>query len=242
MEANYFAPTAKESRANGISSEDRKNSRFSVRLRELRKKSGKSQAQLAVDLNVTKSTISLYETGDNVPDARTIQKMAILFGVSGDYLLGLTDVPSTDKDLQFICDSLGFTEEAANFLVYVKEEMPILNEFFNTLFSYRGNDLFQANSFIWSAIQISRLPIEKANNTKLLRPEIQTLLLPFIKDGAIIRENEEITNLLKLLPPGMMVISTEDAEGYYIEKAKGVLGVFAEEFIKEKQKEAFNGE
>ena len=38
-------------------------------------------------LKCSKSTISLYETGDTVPDAKNIVRLCDIFGVSCDYLL-----------------------------------------------------------------------------------------------------------------------------------------------------------
>lgn len=71
MWSNYFPPTEKEAKEKGVSSSERKNAGFPSRLRQLRNKKGESQAELSQMLKITKSTVSLYETGDNVPDART---------------------------------------------------------------------------------------------------------------------------------------------------------------------------
>ena len=48
-----------------------------------------TQQKLADLLKCSKSTISLYETGDTVPDAKNIVRLCDIFGVSCDYLLGL---------------------------------------------------------------------------------------------------------------------------------------------------------
>lgn len=40
--------------------------------------------------------------------------IADYFNVSIDYLLGLSDAPTPDKDLQFICDSTGLSIKAVN--------------------------------------------------------------------------------------------------------------------------------
>lgn len=42
-------------------------------------------------LKCSKSTISLYETGDTVPDAKNIVRLCDIFGVSCDYLLCQTN-------------------------------------------------------------------------------------------------------------------------------------------------------
>ncbi len=58
---------------------------------ELRSGRGISQETLAHDLGVSKSTIGLYETGDTLPDAQTLHDLSVYFGVSADWLLGLSD-------------------------------------------------------------------------------------------------------------------------------------------------------
>jgi transcriptional regulator with XRE-family HTH domain len=50
------------------------------------------QVDLAKALNVTKTTVSRY-CGGRVPDAGTLNRLAVHFGVSVDYLLGRTDDP-----------------------------------------------------------------------------------------------------------------------------------------------------
>lgn len=76
------------------------NAYFPSLLRELRKEMGVSQAILAGKIGVTKSTVGLYETGDNVPDVKTLYKLAIYYGRSADYLLGLPEEDSNEKRQQ----------------------------------------------------------------------------------------------------------------------------------------------
>lgn len=64
---------------------------FAVRLRTIRKQRKLTQRELASKLNMSQSTIALYETGDRKPDPDTINKIADFFDVSTDYLLGRSD-------------------------------------------------------------------------------------------------------------------------------------------------------
>ena len=59
-----------------------------TRVKELRKKSGYSQQKLAKILNVHQTAISQWETERTSPDIDIASKMAAVFGVSLDYLLG----------------------------------------------------------------------------------------------------------------------------------------------------------
>ncbi|EGC8433139.1 helix-turn-helix transcriptional regulator [Listeria monocytogenes] len=59
------------------------------RIKELRRKKGMSQSDLAKHLNTTKQTISKYEKSivTNIPSDK-IEAMSILFNVSPEYILG----------------------------------------------------------------------------------------------------------------------------------------------------------
>lgn len=57
------------------------------RIKKLRKQSGLSQEEVAKYLEVQRSTISLYESGDATPQVMTIIKLARLFNVTTDYIL-----------------------------------------------------------------------------------------------------------------------------------------------------------
>ncbi|MBO5286946.1 MAG: helix-turn-helix transcriptional regulator [Clostridia bacterium] len=64
------------------------------RLKELRTLRKISQLKLALDLNMNQNSISRYETLEREADYQTLIKFADYFGVSIDYLLGRTDIPS----------------------------------------------------------------------------------------------------------------------------------------------------
>lgn len=58
------------------------------RIRELRKKNGWSQAELAARLGISQSAIGMYEQGRREPDTRNLLRIARIFNVSVDYLIG----------------------------------------------------------------------------------------------------------------------------------------------------------
>jgi len=60
-------------------------------LKNLRSDKALSQRELAKILNVSPSTIAMYETGKRAPDTDTIEIFADYYKVSVDYLLGRTD-------------------------------------------------------------------------------------------------------------------------------------------------------
>ena len=60
-------------------------------IRSLRKEKHISQTLLSTELEVSQETISAYENGKHYPSAKSLIKLRDLFGVSIDYILGLTD-------------------------------------------------------------------------------------------------------------------------------------------------------
>lgn len=61
---------------------------FCKTLKKLRKSHNMTQDELAELLNLSRSAISLYETGRREPDYTVLTKMADIFDVSVDFLLG----------------------------------------------------------------------------------------------------------------------------------------------------------
>lgn len=61
------------------------------RIRELRKSSGMSQKELAERLSVNQSAVSQWERGETRPGASAVQRLADIFGVTVDYIIGRTD-------------------------------------------------------------------------------------------------------------------------------------------------------
>lgn len=64
---------------------------FSERLKRLRMEKGITQKELADRLHISRSTIAGYESLGKEPDGEKLCALADFFGVSVDYLLGVTD-------------------------------------------------------------------------------------------------------------------------------------------------------
>lgn len=62
---------------------------FGSRLKELRTQAGLTQLQLAQRMGITKSVVSFYELQERMPSPEVLLKLAGIFHVSTDYLLGL---------------------------------------------------------------------------------------------------------------------------------------------------------
>lgn len=75
----------------------------------------KKQIDLALHLGMTEktaNTISYFCKGTRTPNVEQLVKISNYLNVSVDYLLGLTDVPTNDTDLQAVCEYIGLSEGA----------------------------------------------------------------------------------------------------------------------------------
>lgn len=64
------------------------------KIKMLREGKGMTQTALARRLGVTRSGVNAWEMGISVPSTQYIVELALFFGVSSDYLLGLDDTAS----------------------------------------------------------------------------------------------------------------------------------------------------
>lgn len=72
---------------------------FPERLKKLRKEAELSQKSLASKLDTSQQNIGYWENGQRNPKRDKLTKMAEFFDVSIDYLLGTTDDPRTQVDI-----------------------------------------------------------------------------------------------------------------------------------------------
>ena len=64
-----------------------------LRIRDIREDRDLTQSKLAELLNCTQQTYSRYETGEITIDINSLEKLALFYGTSIDYLVGLTSNP-----------------------------------------------------------------------------------------------------------------------------------------------------
>lgn len=65
--------------------------------KELRKQKGLTQIELAKLVNVQQTTVSKWEVGRAVPDYPVLLKLAELYDVTVDFLLGRSDITSDEQ-------------------------------------------------------------------------------------------------------------------------------------------------
>lgn len=101
-------------------------------LKMLREEKGLTQASMAKNLNLSPSTIGMWEQNRRSPDSESLKNLSDFFNVSIDYLLGksnyrnYTDDPKntialhSDKDYDDLPDEA--RDEINNFIEYVKQK------------------------------------------------------------------------------------------------------------------------
>ena len=68
------------------------------KIRLLREKKGITQSELAKKLGLTRSGVNAWEMGISIPSTPYIAELAIFFGVSADYLLGLPETATVSVE------------------------------------------------------------------------------------------------------------------------------------------------
>lgn len=87
---------------------------------KLRLDAGETQQELADSLGVKRETVNQWENGTRQIKAEAIRKLAQHFNTSADFLLGLTKANTGDKNLQFVCDYTGLSENSIRGLLRAK--------------------------------------------------------------------------------------------------------------------------
>ncbi|WP_077302435.1 helix-turn-helix domain-containing protein [Virgibacillus pantothenticus] len=93
---------------------------FSERLIDLRVEAGYSQKEIAAMLNMTASAYGYYEQGKNEPSINTLKKIATIYNVSTDYLVGTIDTPTHQINF-FITEHFSLTESELTIVKQMKE-------------------------------------------------------------------------------------------------------------------------
>ncbi|CAG7632755.1 helix-turn-helix domain-containing protein [Paenibacillus allorhizosphaerae] len=119
---------------------------YGERIASLREKLSMTQEDLSNKLGISRASLSHYENNRRAPDYETIVKIANLFHVSIDYIIGRTEDPQMvlDEEVREFVDSLELSddkimekfsltidgkklsvEEAKRFIAFVRAERSI---------------------------------------------------------------------------------------------------------------------
>lgn len=83
---------------------------FAERLVILRSEKGLTQSELAEAIGISRQSVTLYERRTRIPDIEVLTKFATFFGVTSDYLVGISD--NRTNETAAIGDRLGLSDEA----------------------------------------------------------------------------------------------------------------------------------
>lgn len=76
---------------------------FGLRMRKARERWGLSQIEAANKLGISSAVLSNYERNKREPDVKMLKKIAEIYDISVDYLLGITDeLKPIDKEDEFL--------------------------------------------------------------------------------------------------------------------------------------------
>lgn len=187
---------------------------WAVRIEKLREASGETQLQVAEGVSaifgkeIKRETINQWESGSRQIKAEAIKALAQHFNCSADYLLGLSDVPTSNKDLSFVCEYTGLSQDAIQFLSEAKSDNE-LKYFINFLLTAGASYIWKTSNNLFEAIASKFMDVYK---DKLEIPEMTKIH----SDGKIKRA--EFYNL-------------DDAFDFYIYRAKDSFRRIIDEFI-----------
>ena len=128
-----------------------------VRINSLIAENNVTQKTVSEFLEVKPNIISYWCAGTRVPNTAQIIKLAKYFNVSTDYLLGLTDIKSTDTTIKDICEYIGCTEKVIKKIRYLyttflelsfdPEEHSEIKSILNSIFEDRFIDFLSTQLF-----------------------------------------------------------------------------------------------
>lgn len=103
------------------------------RIIDLREKKDWSQTRLAKEMGISKSTMSKIENGTRKVSSEELIKLARIFEVTTDYLLGLNDYPfeptqNIQYDLEILLNSPAHLKYAKDYVISEEEK-----QFFNDI-------------------------------------------------------------------------------------------------------------
>lgn len=143
---------------------------FAQRFSSLR--SGKTQSECAELLGISRPTVGFYESGERIPDAITLGRIARICNVSADWLIGLSDVKSVERNIQVAAATLGISGKAAENLARISTEAEDDNLFISLKKSAARdalNRILESEDVLWVAEATDHLlDIEKARPRNIL--------------------------------------------------------------------------
>lgn len=156
------------------------NNLFAKRLRELRVELRKSQAEMASDLGIPRTTLGGYELEGKQPDYDMLCRIVDYFGVTTDYILGHSDARrSTDEII--LCDNKNFMRHYDNL---PNEAKAVVAGMFDDFYVLLSRDMQQANeqhlaayADLFAQLRSNRFKIKNLAAETIAQPSLATALM-----------------------------------------------------------------
>lgn len=110
------------------------------RLLQLRLENGLTQKELAEKVDTSPQNIDLYESGKRKINVEILGKIADVYNVSTDYLLGRTNTQTLNEDIKAICEFTGLNEKT---ILMLKDEKDTLEKCCDGLYGFKESTYFQ---------------------------------------------------------------------------------------------------
>lgn len=142
---------------------------FGQKLRELRGSTKQTEAAQALGINY--STYAMYEVDRREPNFETLVSIANHYGVTTDYLLGVSDCKSPEIEKQAICKKTGLSEKAVEILIGLKTR-----DRFSLDDDILSNKVFP--EFLYDAvIEFINMRIESSQNYEIAAASLETAFI-----------------------------------------------------------------
>lgn len=163
---------------------------FAKRLRELRGELRKSQAEMASDLGIPRTTLGGYELEGKQPDYDMLCRIVDYFGVTTDYILGHSDARrSTDEII--LCDNKNFMHHYDNL---PDEAKAIVAGLFDDFYVLLSRDMQQANEQHLAAYADLFAQL-RSNRSKIKNLAAETISQPSRATALMAQQEQLKTNI-----------------------------------------------
>ncbi len=204
--------------------------------------SGMTQKEVADIFNVTRASIGYYQNNERSPDINMLAKIAQHFGVTADYLVGLSDAKQPENT--DIVERLGLTERSIRILSMYKMQDGLDFED-GSLHPYSTLDII--NRFLYAAsetglfLQISAVcdSMERSVNNPSFKAQIDDIVIESVNQAKAEGREFEIDDVRDFLDLAekiqnydCRVISAGEEIEYRLYQVNQILGLTLSDTIK----------
>ena len=126
-------PTVSEATRIKNAGDDKTRVIFSTRLEQLLIDNNLTQQEFSKKIDSSTGAVSTYINALKCPSISTLQRISKEFNISADYLLGLTDTPTLDENIQMISKYTGLSQRTIEYLKKLKSGETTVTQHFYIL-------------------------------------------------------------------------------------------------------------